>query len=349
MKYIGYFAVGLVALLVVGIVTLWGGARMALDETYAHTKATAQLPFFADKQADGIVRIATARGDFRARVAGFKSNADRPLVVLLHGFPTTSVMWVDLIAPLASAGYRVVAFDQRGYSPEIRPEAVNEYVVPRLVEDLFAVVESVGGVQFHLVGHDWGAGVGWGAVLANPDRILSWTPLSIAHPLAFQSSLETDPEQQSKSAYFALFVTPSVPEILFAFNSFSMLRDVLDGMSPEKMQEYIDVFSEPGALTAALNWYRASFAMQPPDGENQNGDVFVPTLFIWGNQDTAVGRKGTELMADYMQGPYSILELDAGHWLLSEKPEQVIEPVLAHIKRNDPSATQWPAEGQENS
>ena len=331
MKYLGYFAVAVVALVAVGVMTFWGGARMALDQTFAHTEATAQLPFFADAQADGIVRIATARGDFRARVAGFNDGEDRPLVVLLHGFPTTSVMWVDLIAPLAAAGYRVVAFDQRGYSPDVRPEAVVEYSVPRLVQDLFAVVESVGGGQVHLVGHDWGAGVGWSAVLANPERILSWTPLSIAHPSAFQAALENDPEQQSKSGYFALFVTPSVPEILFSFNDFWALRGALDGMSAEKMQEYIDVFSEPGALTAALNWYRAAFTTGSLDGVNQNADVFVPTLFIWGNQDTAVGRKGTELMADYMKGPYSILELDAGHWLLSEKPEQIIEPVLAHI------------------
>ena len=103
-------------------------------------------------------------------------------------------------------------------------------------------------------------------------------------------------------------------------------------MSAEKMQEFIKVFSEPGALTAALNWYRAAFTSGPVEGVNQNTDVFVPTLFIWGNQDTAVGRKGTELMAEYMKGPYSILELDAGHWLLSEKPERVIEPVLAHIR-----------------
>jgi pimeloyl-ACP methyl ester carboxylesterase len=79
---------------------------------------------------------------------------------------------------------------------------------------------------------------------------------------------------------------------------------------------------------------------EPSDTANQSTDVSVPTLFIWGNQDGAVGRRSTELMADYMRGPYSILELDAGHWLLSDLPQQVIAPVLAHIQGNDSDATQ---------
>ena len=111
-------------------------------------------------------------------------------------------------------------------------------------------------------------------------------------------------------------------------------------MRADKMQDYIKVFSEPGALTAALNWYRAMLDADATATTNQNTDVSVPTLFIWGNQDGAVGRRSTELMADYMRGPYSILELDAGHWLLSDLPEQVIAPVLAHIQGNDSASTQ---------
>ena len=162
MKFLGYFFAGLLGLAVLGVSILWGGAQMSLDRSYAHTKAAAQLRDFADNDADGVVRIATSRGDFRARIAGFQDSGERPLVVLLHGFPVTSAMWIDLIASLSEAGYRVVAFDQRGYSPAVRPQVVSEYAVPQLVADVFAVADAAGGGPFHLVGHDWGAAVGWG-------------------------------------------------------------------------------------------------------------------------------------------------------------------------------------------
>mgnify|MGYP001174561507 FL=1 len=334
MRYFGYVVGGVFSLTLILVVIFWVGAQISLDRTFSHSRAAAELPLFSSNSNDGLVRIVTERGDFRARVAGFIGQEERPLVVLLHGFPVTSAMWLDLIPALAETGYRVVAFDQRGYSPQVRPKEVNQYAVPEMVSDVFSVADVVGEESFHLVGHDWGAGVGWGVVLAKPSRIASWTPLSIAHPAAFGAALQSDPDQQSRSSYFALFVTPGVPETLFAFNDFWILRGVFGNMRTEKTDEYIDVFSEPGALTAALNWYRASFAGNQIDIENQNDDVKVPTLFIWGNEDEAVGRLGTELMADYMKGPYSIIEVNAGHWLLSESPEQVIDPIVEHIRIN---------------
>lgn len=335
MKYLGYSLMAVVALIVLGVAMAWVSARMSLDEGYAHTQATAELPLLGADLSEGLVRIPTDRGEFRARIAGFQGEQERPLIILLHGFPVTSAMWLELIPPLAEAGYRVVAFDQRGYSPQVRPDGTANYAVPELVSDVFAVADAVGGGPFHLVGHDWGAAVGWGAVLTEPDRAISWTPLSIAHPAAFQAALANDPDQQSRSSYFALFQTAMVPETLFSFNDFAFLKGAYGGMSPEKIDEYIAVFSEPGALSAALNWYRAMGLTGLVSAGQQSMEVRVPTLFIWGNQDEAVGRRGTELMADYMKGPYSIIELDAGHWLLSERPEQVIQPVLAHIAGND--------------
>ena len=206
-----------------------------------------------------------------------------------------------------------------------------------MVDDVFAVADAVGGERFHLVGHDWGAAVGWGVVLGQPDRVLSWTPLSIAHPAAFGAALQNDPDQQSRSSYFTLFVTPGVPETLFTFNDLWLLKNIYGDMRSEKVDEYVSVFSEPGALTAGLNWYRASFGSDSAGTGVQENDVRVPTLFIWGNQDEAVGRLGTELMSEYMKGSYSIIELNAGHWLLSETPEQVIPPIVSHIRANSDS------------
>jgi pimeloyl-ACP methyl ester carboxylesterase len=335
MKYVGYAFVGLITLIAVGAFGLWTSARLSLDDTYAHTQATAQLAILAADSPDGLVRIATERGEFRARIAGFQQNPEQPLVILLHGFPVTSAMWTDLIGPLADAGYRVVAFDQRGYTPGVRPEAISDYAVPQMVADVFAVAEAIGDERFHLVGHDWGAGVGWATVLADQSRVISWTALSIAHPAAFQAALENDPDQQSRSGYFALFQMPTVPETLFGFNDFTVLKGAYSGMSAAKIEEYINVLSEPGALSGALNWYRAMGESALMGDAPRTMDVSVPTLFIWGNQDAAVGRRGTELMADYMTGPYDIIELDAGHWLLSEKPQQSIAPIVRHIQKHN--------------
>lgn len=332
MKYFAYFFAGAFSLAVILVAVFWAGAQISLDRSFTHSQETAELRYYENNVSDGLVRVETKRGVFRARVGGFGEQGDRPLVVLLHGFPVTSAMWLDLIPPLVNAGYRVVAFDQRGYSPQIRPQAVSQYAVSEMVDDVFAMVEAIGSKQFHLVGHDWGAAVGWGAVLAKPDQIISWTPLSIAHPAAFGAALQNDPDQQSKSSYFSLFSASWIPETLFSFNQFAALKAIYGNMRAEKVDEYINVFREPGALTAALNWYRA-MAIDTQIGD-QSMEVTVPTLFIWGNQDDAVGRLGTELMADYMKGPYSIIELDAGHWLLSEKPEQVIGPVVGHIQGN---------------
>ena len=336
MRYVGYTLLAVISLVLIVIVGLWTSAYLSLDRSFTHSKETSVLPVFDQNTKDGLARLVTQRGEFRARIAGFDNQEDRPLVILLHGFPVTSAMWIDVIPALANAGYKVIAFDQRGYSPQFRPQSVADYRTSALVKDVFAVADLAGSEKFHLVGHDWGAAVGWGAVLEKPSSIISWTPMSIAHPAAFGAALENDPEQQAKSSYFALFVTPGVPEILFSVNDFQMLRGVFGDMRAEKINEYVKVFSEPGALSAGLNWYRAAMPNAEPGvliNQTQSNDVSVPTLFIWGNQDDAVGRVGTELMAGYMKGPYSIIELDAGHWMLSDFPERVTQHILSHVQR----------------
>ena len=335
MRYVGYTILGVLLLGLSAFSALWLSAHSSLDQSFSHSEVSSKLPVFDQISSDGLVRLETDRGEFRARVAGFEAGEDRELVILLHGFPVTSAMWIDLIPALASAGYRVIAFDQRGYSPQVRPQDINDYQISEMVADLLAVADLATSERFHLVGHDWGAAVGWAAVLENPSRIISWVPMSIAHPAAFGAALQNDPEQQSKSRYFAFFVTPMIPEIFFSFNDFQMLKALFGDMRSEKVEEYIQVFSEPGAISAGLNWYRAAFLDSEPNRAvrpTRDNDVTVPTLFIWGNRDEAVGRRGTELMADYMKGPYSTIELDAGHWLLTDFPVEVEQLVLSHLQ-----------------
>ena len=324
----------LIAILVIGLVTLLEtGSRLSVDRDYSHSQNTEALPEFSSQTQSGLVRIAANGYEFRARIAGFgqaDGAADKPAVILLHGFPVSSAMWIELMEPLARAGYRVLAFDQRGYSPGARPGDVDAYTVDKLSDDVIAVADSVGLEQFHLIGHDWGAVIGWTTIMRHPPRVLSWTGLSIAHPAAFSAALEYDPDQKSRSRYFMLFITPWLPEALFSFNDFKMLKGVYSNMSAQQREEYLALFSEPGALTAALNWYRAMTVSLNSVGDLAI-EVTTPTLFIWGNNDQAVGRWGVEAQEQYMSGPYELIELDAGHWLMEDYPREITAAVLQHL------------------
>ena len=154
----------------------------------------------------------------------------------------------------------------------------------------------VGFETFHLVGHDWGAAVGWRAVFSGSPRIESWTPLSIPHMGAYGEAIANDADQQQRSSYLRFLRLPWLPEMLFSFNDFAMLRENIyaEHGSPA-LDEYLAIFSEPGALTAALNWYRAS-ELQAASGDLE---VAIPTTFVWGNRDPVVGDLSLELQRRY--------------------------------------------------
>lgn len=351
LKTVKWLFLAIVSLVLLTVVILAVGSRMAMDSDYTHTKNSSELPVFSGQSMmqteNGLVSIAASGMTFRARVAGFESDgsiSDKPAVILLHGFPVTSAMWIKLIEPLAEAGYRVVAFDQRGYSPGARPAGKEHYTTNQLSADVIAIADELGLEKFHLIGHDWGAAVGWNTVMQYPDRINSWSGLSIAHPAAFSEALQNDPDQQSRSSYFTLFVTPMLPEALFSFNDFTMLSGAYNGMLEEQKSEYIKVFSEPKALTSALNWYR-SMTLSQEGAEIVDPLVAVPTLFLWGNNDPTVGALAVKSQAKYLTGPYQVIELDAGHWLLTDQPEAVIQAVLSHLETHSVVASELESEG----
>ena len=255
-------------------------------------------------------------------------------VILLHGFPESSRLWTPLLPVLAEAGYRVLAPDQRGYSPGARPEGIDNYRYANLASDVTALADAVGFERFHLVGHDWGAGAGWAVVARSPERIASWAALSVPHVAAFGRAIREDEDQAKRSTYITFFQQPGVAEAALSANDFEGLKNVWSASSEEEKAEYLALFSQPGALTAALNWYRGSRGIDPDDPEVQFGDVTTPTLLVWGNRDQAIGRKGVEDAAAYMKGPYKFVELDAGHWLIQEKPDEVIAELTGHLKAN---------------
>jgi len=282
-----------------------------------------------------VIREIEANGMvFRGRSSGTEGSSGEP-VILLHGFPETSIMWVGLMERLADEGYRCFAPDQRGYSPGARPGGVEDYEYRKLVSDVMTLADVLGYARFHLIGHDWGSAVGWAMLLLHPERVRRWIAMSVPHMDAFASAIADDPDQRKRSQYMAFFALPEKPERSLTADDFAILRSLWSSIPKEQVDEYLSVFSQPGALTGALNWYRANSVLLEKRREGPKfGPVQHPTLLIWGNQDIAIGRVAVERSAQYMKGPYRLAELNAGHWLAQEEPVRVHDEILGHLRSN---------------
>jgi pimeloyl-ACP methyl ester carboxylesterase len=255
-----------------------------------------------------------------------------PLVVLLHGFPQTVASWDGVLSPLAAAGMRVLAPAQRGYSPRARPTAVPEYGIQALAADVLAVADCAGAARFSVVGHDWGGAVAWWLGAMAPERVVTVTSLATPHPAAM-ARVALRSTQALRSLYIPFFRLPAVPErVLLARNGVGLDRALRrSGLDAERSAAYVDAMREPGALTAALNWYRAA----SPRTLGRLRRVSRPTLYVWGNRDTALGRAAASATAAHVTGPYRFEELDAPHWLPEVEPERVAALVLEHLAAHD--------------
>jgi pimeloyl-ACP methyl ester carboxylesterase len=255
------------------------------------------------------------------------------VVVLLHGFPQTSACWTPLLEALAAAGYRAVAPDQRGYSPGARPTTVTAYRLPELVADVLAIADRLGAGRIHLVGHDWGGVVAWRLAGWHPDRVATLTSLSTPHPRAFARALVAG-AQALRSAYIPVFRIPRLPELLLGGRRQRGLHWLLaqDGLDAEWVNTYTRAMAQPGALPAALAWYRAAtpFSLRAPR-------VGVPTLYVWGSRDAALGPRAAITTARWITGAYRFEVLPgAGHWLPEQHPEELGRMLLEHLQRRDP-------------
>ncbi|MFF5178069.1 alpha/beta fold hydrolase [Micromonospora sp. NPDC000316] len=268
-----------------------------------------------------------ARGfTFEVRTGGPPTGAP---VLLLHGFPQHSGEWDEVVPALHAAGLRTYALDQRGYSPGARPEAVADYRIPELVADAVAVLDALGLDAVHLVGHDWGAIVAWAVAAAHPDRVRTLTAVSVPHPAAMAHALATGTEQKARSSYIALFRKPGKAEkVLLAFNAMA-LRKLLGGVGDaSQVGRYADPMREPGALTPALNWYRA---MSRADLAAV-GPVAVPTTYVWSDRDIAIGRTAAEACAANVSGDYRFVPLPGvTHWIPDAAPGPLAEAILARV------------------
>jgi pimeloyl-ACP methyl ester carboxylesterase len=273
----------------------------------------------------GLVELAVGGLVFDARADG---PDDGELVLLLHGFPQTSFSWRNQLDALGAAGYRAVAPDQRGYSPGARPADVGEYRVERLVGDVLGFADALGVERFHLVGHDWGGAVAWQVAGRHPERLRTLTSLSTPHPAAFRRSIQ-DGEQRDKSSYMLFFRSPEA-EPFFLDNDAAGLRALYtaSGLADDAVEEYVRVLTQPGAMTAALNWYRAA----DPGLVEGLGPITTPTMYVWSTYDPALGRDAAEGTAAHVEGPYRFEVLEGvGHWIAEETPDALNTLLLDHL------------------
>ncbi|MFD4180233.1 alpha/beta fold hydrolase [Rhodococcus sp. NPDC058514] len=251
-------------------------------------------------------------------------------VVLLHGFPQDSRSW-DRLAPLLHRrGFRTLAPDLRGCSVGARPRSRWAYRSRELNQDVVALVEQAGLGKVHLVGHDWGAALAWGVAAQRPDHVRTLTALSVPHPAAFVRALLTS-NQIVKSWYMFMFQLPWLPERLFASGD-AVRRLFLDGgMSAEAADRDLAPMREKSRARGGLNWYRAMLLTTP--GATA-GKVRVPTLHVWSDGDTALGRVGSELSGRYVDAPYRFEVLEGvSHWIPEEVPERLDALLGAHLRQ----------------
>jgi pimeloyl-ACP methyl ester carboxylesterase len=249
-------------------------------------------------------------------------------VILLHGFPQFADVWTPLLTTLGRIGFRAVALDQRGYSAGARPVETEFYGASELTSDVIALADALAWSSFHLIGHDWGGFIAWQLAAQNSDRVRSLSILSTAHIDAFLNAVASDPDQKARSQYIQLFKMPGqVAEAMFLKDDGARLREVFKGKVPEKqVSRNVLRLLEPGALTAALNWYRAL------DLDARIGPVSLPTLYIWGDQDMALGRAAAEATGRYVNGQYHFEVLPGySHWLQDEAPEAIKDLIVRHI------------------
>lgn len=253
--------------------------------------------------------------------------SDGPLMVLLHGFPEFWYGWRKQIEPLAEAGFRVWAPDQRGYNLSDKPRGIRHYAIEHLAADAVGLIEAAGRERAILVGHDWGGAVVWQAAAQYPQRVSRAVILNVPHPAVMMKHLRTNFRQLLRSWYMFLFQIPWLPEHWLTFHRAAPLARGLRRTShagafiAEDLERYREAWLQPGAMTSMLAWYRAALQLRSPTSGQRR--IVPPTLLIWGAQDRFLGR---ELAAPSVelcdQGRLESFKT-ATHWIQHEEPDKV--------------------------
>lgn len=262
--------------------------------------------------------------------------ADGPLVLLLHGFPEFWYGWRHQLGPLARAGFRVVAPDQRGYNDSDKPKGVAAYDLDVLAADIAGLASALGHDRFAIVGHDWGASVGWWTARNFPDRVARLAALNAPHPAVWKDAIANNPEQKKLSRYVGAMAMPVIPEIMVRSGNYRALVQALraarasNAFTDSDIAKYRAAWKKRGAVTAMLNWYRAFLKKDLPlRGEPR---LAMPVRIIWGVNDAygipELASESAKLCDDakiqYVEG--------ATHWVAHDEPERVTRSLLEFLQ-----------------
>lgn len=269
-----------------------------------------------------------------------------PAVVLLHGFPENWTSWRHQLEPLAAAGFTVFAPDLRGYCQSDRPDGVAAYAMKQLASDVAAVVRASGYARAHIVGHDWGGLIAWSFAAAHPELLDRLVILNAPHPGIFRRRVRRPP-QLFRSWYAGFFQLPFLPELALRAVGFAAIRALFrrtparrNAFSEADIDGYIAGLRQPGALTAAVNYYRA--ALRPGTRSTQRVTTVAETLVIWGEEDVALTIGLLEGLERYAPNVRIERLPGVGHWVQNEAPEEVnrlliefLAPATSGISRGD--------------
>lgn len=256
-----------------------------------------------------------------------------PLVVCFHGFPEFWYAWRHQLEALSDAGYRAVALDMRGYNASDKPKGVGSYRYERLIEDVAGLIEHLGGDPAVVVGHDWGGMIAWGFAAQRSDLTRALVAMNAPHPKAYATAVRRPP-QALRSWYMALFQLPLLPEAITRRRDYAFIRNLLrngpvnpDAFSMDDIDRYVEAIAKPGALTAAINYYRAMrftpsrrLMFNPPP-------VTAPTMLIWGDHDRFLRKQLADASAHHVP-QLRVEHIDASHWVQNDAPERVNDLLL---------------------
>lgn len=258
-----------------------------------------------------------------------------PPFVLLHGFPEFWQSWIKQLPTLVQAGCRVILPDQRGYNLSDKPRGIKNYHIDELTNDILGLIDALDYEKVNLVGHDWGGIVAW--VLANkcPKRLHRLGILNAPHPLVMRRFLWHDFEQMRRSLYAFFFQLPWLPERLMSADHWRGAARVLRGsgkihtFTNEDIEKYKEAWSQPGAMTAMINWYRAAARYQRSIPNDMH--IRVPTLMMWGMKDVALSHRLARPSMDYCDEGRLLFFPEATHWVQREEADEVNRHLLEFI------------------
>jgi epoxide hydrolase 4 len=258
-----------------------------------------------------------------------------PLVFLLHGFPEFWYGWRNQIVPLSADGFHVIAPDQRGYNLSDKPKDIASYDLDHLAPDVTGLADHFGREAFAIVGHDWGSSVGWWLAGQHPERVKRLAVLNAPHPAVWVEAMRNNQAQKQKSSYVRLFQIPYLAEFLIGLNRSKALptgfRDSVraGAFTGGDLKEYRTAWSQSGALTAMINYYRA--LLEKPLAPAAGYRISCPTLVIWGNRDAYAVPELAEASVRICDKGRIVWLDQSTHWVQHDKPERVIELLAAFL------------------